>query len=111
MNKRLFLLLLVVGLVFGAWLWWRQTPTPKPVAMSEVASATPVPGRPTPQPSAPPSQLPATPQPEPVTTGESTSAPWPRMPYQGLADPRWAEMNRRDAVDKHWQWKMPINFY
>ena len=33
------------------------------------------------------------------------------MPYQGLADPRWAEMNRRDAVDKHWQWKMPISFY
>ena len=33
------------------------------------------------------------------------------MAYQGLADPRWAEMNRRDAVDKHWQWKMPINFY
>jgi hypothetical protein len=48
---------------------------------------------------------------EPAVADESTSAPWPRMPYQGLADPRWAEMNRRDAVDKNWQWKMAINFY
>jgi hypothetical protein len=30
--------------------------------------------------------------------------------YQS-SDPRWAEVNAKDKVDRAWEWRMPINFY
>lgn len=36
---------------------------------------------------------------------------FPSGAYQGLADVRWNEVNRRDKWDKSWEWKMPIEFY
>jgi hypothetical protein len=41
----------------------------------------------------------------------SKNESWPKIPYQGLSDPRWPEMNRREKADPTWQWKMPIIFY
>jgi protocatechuate 3,4-dioxygenase beta subunit len=61
---------------------------------------------------------PPTPRDNPSATASATPTPQPGVvrkqlpggPYEP-SDPRWAEVHEKDKMDKHWEWKMPINFY
>lgn len=84
-----FITLLAVIIFLGIWL---SRPTEKKVAPQPIPQDKPT------------AAAPVTPRPGPVRKQ------MPGGPYEP-ADPRWAEVEVKDRVDKGWEWKMPINFY
>jgi hypothetical protein len=92
-NKRLLVIAFaVVGIVGVILFWWLNGIPPKAsVEPQPISSIQPSPQAPIVQTSPKEKQLPG-------------------GPYQP-SDPRWAEVNARDKIDRAWEWKMPINFY
>lgn len=93
MNKRATIFLVIACVFAFGLLWWLSKHSAHQIAPSRSPTATPSSAGTFAKPSL------------------STSDSWPKMPYQGVSDPRWTEMNRREKEDPSWEWKMPISFY
>jgi hypothetical protein len=86
-----FIALLAVIILLGIWLY---RPAEKKTAPPQIH----------PPQDKPVAAAPATPSPGPV------KKQMPGGPFEP-SDPRWAEVQVKDQIDKGWEWKMPINFY
>jgi hypothetical protein len=92
MGKRVFLAVSMTGAVGIALLWWLNFQSP----------------------SAPVTALPS-PSIQPRSPTPTTQTSQPERQVSGAqyepTDPRWAEVNAKDKVDRAWEWKRSINFY
>src|SRR4051812_42998709 len=50
------------------------------------------------------------PESTPIVPTASPKKQLPGGPYEA-SDPRWADVNAKDKIDRIWEWKKPINFY
>lgn len=93
MNKRFLVITIVIAGTVGVALFWRLSSLP-PEARIKTQSTSSI-------------------EPSPKVEVAQVSPQEKQLPgglYQS-SDPRWAEVNAKDKVDRAWEWKMPISFY